>query len=67
MDRSGWCMKLPVSEWNQDEHDKCPQHFQTRDCACTCGHAGAKSLESRGLTFQPRLAPKPLKIDNDVS
>jgi hypothetical protein len=66
MDRSGWCMKMPVTESNQAENDGCPEHFQTRSCACTCGHKGSRSLESRAMVFQPRLTPKPLRVDNDV-
>jgi hypothetical protein len=48
----------PVSEYTQGEHDKCPMHFQTRDCACTCGHKGERSLESRSMTFQPYTPPR---------
>jgi len=51
-------MKLPVSEFNQTEHDGCVMHFQTRDCACECGHKGEKSLEDREMVFQPYVAPK---------
>lgn len=60
MDRSGWCLKLPVTEWNQAEHDLCYEHFGTRDCACTCGHAGSRSLEDRGMSFTPYIPPKKL-------
>ena len=66
MDRSGWCLKMPVTEWNQEEHDKCPMHFETRSCACTCGHKGERSLESRGMVFTPYIPPK-TKLDKDVS
>lgn len=62
---SGWCMKWPVSEYNEAEHDKCPMHFSTRSCACTCGHKGERTLESRGMTYQPRTTPKALKITTD--
>lgn len=67
MDRSGWCMKLPVTEWNTEEHDGCPEHFQTRTCACTCGHKGSRLLEDRGMQFQPVMSPKPIRVDKDVS
>lgn len=62
---SGWCLKWPVSEYNEAEHDKCPMHFSTRSCACTCGHKGERSLESRNMTYQPRSTPKALKIETD--
>jgi hypothetical protein len=55
---SGWCMKWPVGEHNQAEHDKCPMHFSTRSCACTCGHKGERSLESRGTVYTPYIPPK---------
>lgn len=51
MDRSGWCLKLPVSEYNQNEHDGCPKFFTTRDCACKCGHKGARVRE--GMDVKP--------------
>lgn len=58
---SGWCMKWPVSEYNQAEHDGCPMHFATRDCTCTCGHKGERSLEDRGMTRYEVTKPKPKK------
>jgi hypothetical protein len=33
-------------------------HFQTRDCACDCGHKGERSLESRDTVFLPYITPK---------
>lgn len=62
---SGWCMKWPVGPYNTEEHDKCPEHFQTRSCACTCGHKGSRTLESRGTTFQPYLPPKTKTIKKE--
>ena len=62
---SGWCMKWPVGEHNQKEHDGCPRHFQTRSCACPCGHKGERSLESRGMTLQPVMQAKPMKIKEE--
>lgn len=50
-DRSGWCLKLPVTEYNQAEHDGCYKYFMTRECACTCGHKGAKVRE--GMNIRP--------------
>lgn len=67
MDRSGWCLKAPVTEWNQGEHDLCPLHFATRDCACECGHAGERSLEDRGMTYTPYIPAKKLKLDTGIS
>jgi hypothetical protein len=61
--RSGWCLKLPVSEWTQGEHDKCPQTFPAGDCECTCGHKGSRSLESRGMSYRAVVKPKPVKIE----
>jgi hypothetical protein len=58
LDRSGWCLQLPVTKWNQEAHDKCIMHFQTRDCACDCGHKGERSLESRDTVFLPYITPK---------
>lgn len=58
---SGWCMKWPVSEWNQAEHDGCPKHFATRDCACPCDHPGEKSLVDRGITRYEVTKPKTKK------
>jgi hypothetical protein len=65
MDRSGWCLKLPISKWNQEEHDKCYLHFQTRDCMCECGHKGERSLESRETLFQPYVPPKKQLVTKD--
>lgn len=62
---SGWCMKWPVTEYNQTEHEGCPMHFATRDCACTCGHKGERSLESRSMAFQPYVPPKPMKVKEE--
>lgn len=58
--RSGWCLKLPVSEWNQEEHDKCPQSFPERECQCTCGHKGSRTLESRAMVKRAVVASKPV-------
>lgn len=58
MTRSGWCMKLPVTEYNQAEHDGCYLHFMSSDCTCDCGHKGERSLESRETVFQPYVAPR---------
>lgn len=60
MDRSGWCMKLPVSDWNRAEHEKCPEHFQTRSCACECGHVGSRALADRGMTFEAVKPKRPV-------
>lgn len=49
-EHSGWCLKWPVTEWNTEEHDGCPEHFATRSCTCLCGHAGSRTLESRGMS-----------------
>jgi hypothetical protein len=63
--RSGWCLKLPLSAYNQAEHDKCPMHFATRSCDCTCGHEGERTLESRGMVFTPYIPPKTIKIKEE--
>lgn len=60
--RSGWCFKLPVSEWTQEEHDKCPKNFSSSTCECPCEHKGERSLESRNMTYQPFVPPKTLKV-----
>lgn len=65
MTRSGWCISYPVTEGNKEQHDKCPLHFIQRDCTCDCGHPGERSLDSRGLTFQPPVSAKPIKIEKD--
>lgn len=65
MTRSGWCLKLPITEYNQAEHDGCALHFTSGDCSCECGHKGERSLESRNMTYQPYVAPKALKIEAD--
>lgn len=57
--RSGWCLKLPVSEWTQEEHDKCPKTFPQGDCQCACGHKGERTLESRGMSYSLFVPPKP--------
>jgi len=67
VDRSGWCLKLPVSEWNQAEHDGCPKNLMSSVCACTCGHTGERTLESRGTVFQPYVSPKKPKLDTGIS
>jgi hypothetical protein len=54
-------MKWPVSEWNQEEHDGCPEHFATRSCACTCGHKGSRTLESRAIVKYEVAKPKTKK------
>jgi hypothetical protein len=61
VDRSGWCLKLPVTEFNQAEHDGCYKHFATRSCACECGHKGERTLESRDVTRYTVATPKKLK------
>lgn len=61
--RSGWCLKLPVSEWTQEEHDKCPQTFPEGDCLCACGHKGGRTLESRAMVPRIVAAPRPVKIE----
>lgn len=58
LDRSGWCLKLPLSDYNKEEHDKCPMHFATRSCSCSCGHKGERTLESRATIFTPYVPPK---------
>lgn len=58
MTRSGWCLKLPVSEYSQAEHDKCAMNFPTSVCTCECGHKGERTLESRGMVFLPYIPPK---------
>lgn len=58
MTRSGWCLKLPVTEFNQAEHDGCYLHFMTRMCTCDCGHKGERSLESRETVYQPYVPPR---------
>jgi len=58
MTRSGWCLKLPVTEFNQAEHDGCFLHFMSHDCTCDCGHKGERSLASRETVFQPYVPPK---------
>lgn len=69
MTRSGWCMKLPVTEFNQEEHDGCYLYFMSSTCTCECGHKGERSLESRETIFQPYVPKKQLIIkkeeDND--
>jgi hypothetical protein len=66
MDRSGWCLKLPLTEYNQGEHDGCPRHFETRSCACTCGHEGERTLEQRETEFKPYVPPKKPRVDTSV-
>lgn len=61
--RSGWCLKLPVTEWNQERHDKCPKNFPSSVCECPCNHVGERSLESRGMTWNPYVPPKAAKIE----
>ncbi len=58
MTRSGWCLKLPVTEFNQAEHDGCYLYFMSTTCTCDCGHKGERSLASRETVFQPYVAPK---------
>lgn len=58
---SGWCMKWPLSPYNQAEHDGCPEHFATRSCACTCGHKGSRTLESRAIVRYEVAKPKTKK------
>lgn len=67
MTRSGWCLKLPVTEYNTEEHDGCAKNFSSSTCTCTCGHKGERSLESRNMTFQPYVPPKKqqLKLDEN--
>jgi hypothetical protein len=54
-------MKYPVTQWNTEEHDKCPMHFPHRSCTCDCGHKGERTLESRGMTLQPYIPPRAIK------
>lgn len=69
--RSGWCMKLPVTEYNQAEHDGCFLYFMSSTCTCECGHKGERSLASRETVYQPYLPPKKQQLvikqeeDND--
>lgn len=56
--RSGWCLKYPVTEFNQTEHDGCYKNFMSSVCECDCGHKGERSLESRETRFQPFVPPK---------
>ena len=58
MTRSGWCLKLPVTEYSQKEHDGCAKNFSSSVCTCECGHKGERTLESRGMTWQPYVPPK---------
>jgi len=58
MTRSGWCLKLPVTEFNQNEHDGCYLHFMSSTCTCDCGHKGERSLASRETVYQPYVPPK---------
>lgn len=62
---SGWCMKWPLSDYNQEEHDKCPEHFATRSCACTCGHKGSRTLESRATVRYEVAKPKAIKLKKE--
>jgi hypothetical protein len=63
--RSGWCLKLPLAEHNQAEHNKCPRTFPAGDCLCSCGHKGERTLESRGMVPRPYVAPKTIKIKEE--
>lgn len=63
--RSGWCLKLPVSDWNRGEHDKCPKTFPSGDCLCPCDHTGERTLESRAMVPRPMIAAKPIKIEKE--
>lgn len=64
---SGWCLKWPVSEYNEAEHAKCPVNFSTRSCACTCGHEGERSLEDRGIVRYEVTKPRKKKDTEDDS
>lgn len=63
--RSGWCLKLPVTEWNQGEHDGCPKTFPSGDCLCPCGHKGERTLESRNMSYRPYVPPKIIKVEKE--
>lgn len=63
--RSGWCLKYPVTKWNQAEHDGCYKNFMSSTCECDCDHKGERSLESRATTYQPYVPPKGLKIEKE--
>lgn len=61
--RSGWCLKLPVSQWSQGEHDKCPRTFPAGDCLCPCDHVGERTLESRAMVPRPVIPQRPVKVE----
>lgn len=65
LNRSGWCLKLPITQYNQAEHDGCYKNFMSSICQCDCDHKGERSLESRETIYQPYVPPKALVMKKD--
>ena len=58
MDVSGWCL-WPVNEKTAVEHDRCPKHFRSGECACPCEHKGERTVEEREGTGEVKeVKPK---------